>query len=266
MLIGPASPAQGDFDGFGLSLPPIAGVIRIGVEGRRGPLEDVSRHVPEAIRRTALRKRADRQGSTALVQGSHQSHEIRALQTAMVAPVGLPRVSPGMEPTIGPPRGLLPLGLGGQAQPGPSAIGLGIPPGNADDGMTLPARSEVVSPVSLRLIAGVLDEGGKLLVGHLVLADPIRAQVERETGLGVPVFRRSHDEATFRNPDHERAVLLVEAFLWGRRTGGASTRPQQETQQGQQHGTSRHWLHLGTCRLFPLRVGYSHIMSPGSRH
>ena len=70
---------------------------------------------------------------------------------------GIPIVAPGPVAAVGAAGGLFPFGFGRQAQAGPDGVGLGVPVGDADDGLAeageagiVPSRRAGVFSVSSR--------------------------------------------------------------------------------------------------------------------
>src|SRR5258708_3995247 len=108
----------------------------------RAPLPYVAGGVEEAVAVRLERVHWRRSVKAVLARVLHGEGALP--DVAAMLPVGDEFVAPGVAPAFEPAAGAaLPLRFGRQPLPGPTGVGLGVPPGDVNDGMVpvSPARS-----------------------------------------------------------------------------------------------------------------------------
>src|SRR5438094_7452529 len=170
----------------GVRLPVAVGPIRIGAEDGERPLSQVAEHVLYLVGARAVWPALGRLGC---IVGAAEDREVRRWRGE----------APGIEPSVVAARGLLPLGLAGQAPAFPDAVVARPEPRDFDHRMALesrigdpPALDAVDPRVLVVLVVAALAAGrsepagvpeqGELAVRHLVALDPEVADVDAMLG------------------------------------------------------------------------------------
>src|SRR5256712_1606421 len=170
----------------GVRLPVAVGPIRIGAEDGERPLSQVAEHILDLVGARAVWPALGRLGC---IVGAAEDREVRRWRGE----------APGIEPPVVAARGLLPLGLAGQAPAFPDAVVARPEPRDFDHRMALesrigdpPALDSVDPRVLVVLVvaalaagryeAGDVQEQGELGVRHLVALDPEVADVDAMLG------------------------------------------------------------------------------------